>query len=80
MVLQLSLFQISKAHDDRMYNLKSLKGRGTISQSKKPTSGRCGKKYMSECLVGTQNFFNCGKSGHKIKDFPNVKVKEKGSG
>ena len=44
-----------KARDDRVYNPKSQKGRGTRSPIKKPTCGKCSKKHMDECLVGTDN-------------------------
>ena len=28
--------------------------------------------------MGIENFFSCGKSGNKVRDFPNVRVKENG--
>lgn len=28
-------------------------------------------------LVGTANFFGCGKGGHKVRDLPNIKFQEK---
>ena len=37
-----------KARGDRVSNSKSTKGRVTNSLSKKPTSGKCGKKHMGE--------------------------------
>ena len=29
--------------------------------------------------MGTRNCFGCGKEGHKVRDCPNVRSKEKGS-
>ena len=51
----------------------------TSSLSKKSTCGKCGKKNYGECLVGTDNFFGCGKSVHKVRYFPNIKGQDKGS-
>ena len=59
---------------------KSRKERGTISPNKKPTCGKSGKTHYSDCLVGTNNCFGCGKSGHKIRACPNVKGQDKGNG
>ena len=69
-----------KARDDRVYNPKPKKGRDTSYSTKKPTCGKCGNKHYGDCLKGTNNCFSCGKSGHKVQYFPNVKVKEKESG
>ncbi|WMV37812.1 hypothetical protein MTR67_031197 [Solanum verrucosum] len=30
----------------------------------------CGKNHDGKYVVGTDGFFGCGKSGHKVKDFP----------
>ncbi|XP_069150760.1 uncharacterized protein [Solanum lycopersicum] len=68
-----------KAHDDRVSNPKSQKGRGTSSPSKKPTCGKCGKKHYGDCLIGMNNGFRCGKSGHKVRDCPNLRGKDKES-
>ena len=34
---------------------------------------------MGECLVGPDNYFGCGKSGHKVRYIPMVRGQEKGS-
>nr|XP_010312946.1 uncharacterized protein LOC104644575 [Solanum lycopersicum] len=68
-----------KARNDRVYNPKSQKGRGVDSPSEKPTCGKCGKKNRGECLVGSDNCFGCGISGHKVRDCPNVRGQEKGN-
>ena len=59
---------------------KSEQGRGTTSPRKNTTFRMQGKKHWGECLVGTENCFRCGKSGNKIRDLPNVKHQDKGSG
>ncbi|TMX03309.1 hypothetical protein EJD97_017135 [Solanum chilense] len=69
-----------KNNKDRVSNLKSQKSRSGNSPSDKQTCSKCGKKHWGECLVGTGNFFGCGKEGHKVKDFPNVRGQAKGSG
>ena len=68
----------SKASDDRVSNLMSLKGRGTSSPTKKRTYEKCDRKH-GDCLVGMDNFFECGKSGYKVRNFPNLKGQDKGS-
>ena len=55
-------------------------GRDSISLTKKPTCGKCGKKHYSDCLNGMDNCYGYGKSGHRIRYFPNVKGKDKESG
>ncbi|XP_069144358.1 uncharacterized protein [Solanum lycopersicum] len=68
------------ARDARVSNPKSKKRRGTSSPNKKATFGKCGKKHYGDYFVGTDNFFRFGKSGHKVRDFLNVKGQGKGSG
>ena len=59
---------------------KYQKGKGTSSPSRKQTCGKCGKKHYVDCLIGMDNCFGFGKSGHKVRDRPNVKGQDKGSG
>ena len=63
-----------------MSNPKFKKGKGTNSPNEKPTYGKCGKKHYGDCLKGTDNFFSCGKSGHKMRDFPILKSQDKDCG
>ena len=35
---------------------------------------------MDACLVGKDNCFGCGKSGHKVTYCPNLEGQDKGSG
>ena len=49
-------------------NPKSQKGRGTRSPSKKPTCGKCGKKYYGDCLV----HFNALRSRGEQESSPDV--------
>nr|XP_010313136.1 uncharacterized protein LOC104644679 [Solanum lycopersicum] len=68
------------ASGDRVSNPKFKKGKGTNSPNGKPTCGKCGKKHYGDFLKRTDNFFSCGKSGHNIRDCPNMKSQDKGSG
>ncbi|XP_069151973.1 uncharacterized protein [Solanum lycopersicum] len=38
------------------------------SQNGKTTCDTCGKRHYGECLIGTDNFFICGKDGHNMRD------------
>ncbi|TMW98012.1 hypothetical protein EJD97_004637 [Solanum chilense] len=62
-----------KAQDDRVSNPMSQNGKGTSSTNKKPTCGNCGKKHYGDCLFRTNIYFWCRKSGHKVRDCPNLK-------
>ena len=59
---------------------KFKRGKGTNSPIKKPSCGKCGKKHYGDCLEGMDNCFSCGKSGHKMRDYSNMKSQDKGSG
>ena len=72
-------FKCPKARNDRVSRNKPKKGRDTSSTNKKPTCPKCGKGHLGECLVGTGNCFSCGKSGHKMRGCPNLKIQDKGS-
>ena len=71
--------KFSKSRKDSMSNPRSQNKRGGNSPSEKPTCTNCGKKHRGEPLVGTGNYFGCGKDGHKVRDYPNVRNKKKGS-
>ena len=60
-----------------MSNHKPNKAKGTSSPTKKTTCGMCGKKNYGDCVKGMDNCFGCGKSGHKVRDFPIVRGKYK---
>ena len=60
-----------------MSKLKFKKVKGTNSPNEKQTYGKCGKKHYGDSLEGTYNFFSYGKSGHKMRDFPNLKSQYK---
>ena len=63
-----------------MSNPNPRKENGTSSPTEKQTYGKCGKKNCGDCLKVTDNCFGCGESGHKIRYFPNMRSKDKGSG
>lgn len=54
----------------RYLTLNLKKKKGVDSPSEKSTCGNCGR---GECLVRSDNFVGCSKSGHKIINFPNVR-------
>ena len=57
-----------KARYDRVSNPSPKKRRDSSSLNKKPTCAKYGKGHLGECLVGTEIYFGCGKSAHKVKD------------
>ena len=54
--------------------------KGTKSQTEYPICEKCDKKNYGDCLKGTGNCFSCGKSDHKMRDCPNLKTQDNGSG
>ena len=70
-------YKFPRSSGDRMSNPKFKKGKGSKSPTKNPTCGRCSKKHYGDCLKGMDNCFGCGKSGHKVRDFPNVKSQDR---
>ena len=69
-----------KDRGDRVSNPKPKKGKGSRSPTNKQTCGMCGKKHYGDCIKGTDDFFGCGKSRHKVRDCSNVRDQDKGSG
>ena len=63
-----------------MSNPKFKRIKGTNSPNEKPTCAKCGKGHPGECLVVTGSCFSCGKSGHNMRYFPNLKSQDKDSG
>ena len=72
--------KLPKASGNRVSNPKPMKGRDARSPTKKPTCEKCGKQHYGNCLKGMNNYFGCGKSGNKVRDCPNVRGQDKGSG
>ena len=69
-----------KTSDDRVPHPKINKVKGTNSPTEKLISGKFCKEHYGYFLKRVENCFGCGKSGHNIRDFRNVKVLDKGSG
>ena len=63
-----------------MSNPKYQKGSGSSSPKRKQICRNYGKKHYSDCFIGMDNCFGCSKSVHKVRDFPNMKGQDKGSG
>ena len=55
-------------------------GKGTNSPNENPTYAKCDQKPYGYCLKRTDNCFRYGKSAHKMRDCPNMKIQEKDSG
>ncbi|XP_069150297.1 uncharacterized protein [Solanum lycopersicum] len=64
----------------RKKNREAKKGRNVDPPKERPTCGKCGKKYVGECLVGTNSCFGSGKVGDMGNDFPNVRSLVKRNG
>ncbi|XP_069148214.1 uncharacterized protein [Solanum lycopersicum] len=73
-------YKFPKARSDRESNPKFKRGKCTNSPNEKPTCAKCKKVHFGEFLVGTRNYFSCGKSGHKMRFCPNLKSQNKSSG
>ena len=73
------LSNVYKTRNDRMLYPKPQKGINVDPPREKQTHGKCGKKHVGECLVGTNSCYGCGKGFHMVKDFPNVRIQVKGS-
>ncbi|XP_069151890.1 uncharacterized protein [Solanum lycopersicum] len=71
--------KIPKASGDRVSNPKLKNGKCTNSLTEKTTCGKCRKKHYGDGLKGTDNCFGYEKSGHKVRDCPNVRSQDKGS-
>ncbi len=67
-----------KFWDDRVSNPNLKREKGTNSPNEKPTCAQCGKFHPCEFLVGMMDCFCCGKNGHKMRYFRNLKGQEKG--
>ena len=73
-------YKFPKASGDMASNPKFKKGRGINLPTEKPTCGKCNKKHYGNSLKVTDNYFGCGKSGHKVSNCPNMRGQDKGSG
>ena len=63
-----------------MLKSRSQNGKSGNSRSDKPTCAKSYNKHMGECLVGTGNWYGCGKGVHKVRDCPNVRSQDKWCG
>ena len=70
---------ISKNCNDSDCNPKPQKGRNVYPPKERQTCIRCGKKHVGKCLVGTNSCYGCGKGGHMVKYYPNVRRQGKGN-
>ncbi|XP_015078326.1 uncharacterized protein LOC107022147 [Solanum pennellii] len=61
-------------------NPKPRKGRNVVPPKERPTCGKCGKKHVGECLVGTNSSYGCGNGGHMVKDCPYLRRQGKENG
>ena len=67
--------KFTNSSQDRVSYHKRMNGKVTTSPTEKPTCGKYGKKHYHYCLKRTDNYFGCGKIGHKGKYYPNLRVK-----
>ena len=53
---------------------KPQEGKGGRSYVDRPHFSKCCRRHDGKCLIGTGNFYHCGKSGDMKKDFPMIKT------
>ncbi|WMV33475.1 hypothetical protein MTR67_026860 [Solanum verrucosum] len=58
-----------KLNTNRVYNPKPQVGNDGNGSSN-PTCPRYGTNHSGKCLACMDSFFGCGKSGHKVKNYP----------
>lgn len=63
----------SKNCNDRGSNFKPQNGINVNPQKQRPTCGKCGKKNVGECLVGTNTCYVFVKGGHMVKNCTDVR-------
>ncbi|KAH0644862.1 hypothetical protein KY284_032746 [Solanum tuberosum] len=63
-----------RTSEGNLSNAKS-DGQGRQGFKQRPNCGKCGRKHEGKCLVGSDGCYGCGKSGHKMRDCPMLKVK-----
>ena len=57
------------------------KSQGSVSGTKTyPTFPKYGKNHLGECLAGKEGCFECGQSGHRLRDSPSRQVQKGGNG
>ena len=54
--------------------LTSQEGKCSGPYVEKTIYAKCGRKHEGKCLVGTDNFCCCSKSGHMKRDCPMLKA------
>ncbi|XP_049394710.1 uncharacterized protein LOC125858999 [Solanum stenotomum] len=64
----------TRGNKDRVSNPKPQGGNSGGSSMVKPTCSKCGKKHDGKCLVGTDGYYSCGKSGHMMRDCPMLRA------
>ena len=69
----------SKNRNNRGSSPNPQEGRNVDPSKERPTCGKCGKKHVGKCLVGTNSCDGCGKGGHMVKYCPNVRSRGKGN-
>lgn len=60
-----------------MYNPNTQGGSSGRSSMTRPTCDKCGKIHEGKCLVGTDGFFHCWKSGHMVSACLMLKIQER---
>ncbi|WMV19633.1 hypothetical protein MTR67_013018 [Solanum verrucosum] len=63
-----------RVNKDRVSNSKPQGGNGSGSYIARSTFSICGRKHEGKCLLGTDGCYGCGKSGHRMRDCPILKV------
>ena len=72
---QVSFIAPPRVNKYRDSNPKPQGGNSGGSYVARPNCAKCGRKHECKCLVGSDGCYGCGKSGHKMRDCPMLKVK-----
>ncbi|XP_049357009.1 uncharacterized protein LOC125821644 [Solanum verrucosum] len=64
-----------RVNKDRVCNPNPLGENNGCSYVARPNCAKCGRKHDGKCLVSSDGCYGYGKSGHKMRDCPMLKVK-----
>ncbi|WMV42305.1 hypothetical protein MTR67_035690 [Solanum verrucosum] len=72
-IIEVKVLPMLRLSKNKLSNPKPQGSGGNGSSTR--TYQRCGRNYLGICFSGMNDCFNCGKSGHKMRDFPMLATK-----